>query len=592
MRPSTPSPTCLPNRPTRPRSPLGHVGTGPWRTPFTGRVVVFVEDKSQVRARNTPAVLAAVRDLIRTALKLAGYVNTAAARRAHAERHRVLALYGDNRGKRRGPGWSARADWEEFLDSQPENASPLYCDGVQPWPNSRFPPPEIFPEGFLSPQVELVESGNWRERREKPVRKTADEMKAMQEALDDDRAATLRSLKEISYQTEGLTQNGESRDLLHAADSLERLNEYRSQPMGWGAMDPDSWREFQLLSGDEKDTRQKIGLILKRLQHQVKDSELKNSLSRELARFESIPEKERELFRARRAWGREIIKNEKLTFRFKAANQIIDIARSGGRSQHFLPQVRSEAFKTGTPPDMERRIAQKAALAEHFGTGNCGHQSAWVFTEATRLLPGSRVTWVQHGRYHQYTIIGPPNFPESAYLDSWPIHATVADAASYGLKYTTETVSLFSRVADGRDLRAEGRNWIAPPPVPPSLPPMTFEEAMTRPPTVGTLHQIKHITRTQDGYNSDSDPETAPDHGGLTLSPEAFTASAANRFTIQDAGEVRLGSPEMSAIVASRPDTSLSRPHAPQPGPAAAGAPSPARGYGRNPSPSPSGRSR
>lgn len=36
------------------------------------RDVVFGEDKSQARTRNTPAVLAAVRDLIRGALKLAG----------------------------------------------------------------------------------------------------------------------------------------------------------------------------------------------------------------------------------------------------------------------------------------------------------------------------------------------------------------------------------------------------------------------------------------------------------------------------------------------------------------------------------------
>lgn len=57
------------------------------------RDVVFGEDKSQVRTHNTPAVLAAVRDLIRSSLKLAGYVNTTAGRRAHTERPRVLALY-------------------------------------------------------------------------------------------------------------------------------------------------------------------------------------------------------------------------------------------------------------------------------------------------------------------------------------------------------------------------------------------------------------------------------------------------------------------------------------------------------------------
>jgi len=58
------------------------------------RDVTFNEDKSQVRTHNAPAVLATLRDLIRSALKLAGYVNTAAGRRAHTERPRVLTLYG------------------------------------------------------------------------------------------------------------------------------------------------------------------------------------------------------------------------------------------------------------------------------------------------------------------------------------------------------------------------------------------------------------------------------------------------------------------------------------------------------------------
>lgn len=58
------------------------------------RNVVFGEDKCQVRTRNAPAALAAVRDRIGSALKLAGYVNTAAGRRTHTERHRALTLYG------------------------------------------------------------------------------------------------------------------------------------------------------------------------------------------------------------------------------------------------------------------------------------------------------------------------------------------------------------------------------------------------------------------------------------------------------------------------------------------------------------------
>jgi predicted transposase YbfD/YdcC len=57
------------------------------------RDVTFNEDKSQARTQNAPAVLAALRDLIRRALKLAGHVNTAAGRRAHTDRPRVLTLY-------------------------------------------------------------------------------------------------------------------------------------------------------------------------------------------------------------------------------------------------------------------------------------------------------------------------------------------------------------------------------------------------------------------------------------------------------------------------------------------------------------------
>ena len=59
------------------------------------RDTVFGENKSQVRTHNTPAMLAVVRDLIRSLLKLAGYVSTATCRRAHTERPGVLAPSGN-----------------------------------------------------------------------------------------------------------------------------------------------------------------------------------------------------------------------------------------------------------------------------------------------------------------------------------------------------------------------------------------------------------------------------------------------------------------------------------------------------------------
>ena len=58
------------------------------------RDVVFGEDASKVRTHNAPAVLAALRDIVRSALRKAGWANTASARRAHLNPTDVLALHG------------------------------------------------------------------------------------------------------------------------------------------------------------------------------------------------------------------------------------------------------------------------------------------------------------------------------------------------------------------------------------------------------------------------------------------------------------------------------------------------------------------
>ncbi|MFD8384709.1 hypothetical protein ACFV2X_40355 [Streptomyces sp. NPDC059679] len=58
------------------------------------RDVTFDDDASQTRTRNAPAVMAALRDIIRSAFRLAGWVNTASACRAHTTPTAVLILYG------------------------------------------------------------------------------------------------------------------------------------------------------------------------------------------------------------------------------------------------------------------------------------------------------------------------------------------------------------------------------------------------------------------------------------------------------------------------------------------------------------------
>jgi predicted transposase YbfD/YdcC len=58
------------------------------------RDVSFDEDRSQVRTRNGPQIMAALRNFVITALRLAGYTNIAAALRHHArDPHRPLTTY-------------------------------------------------------------------------------------------------------------------------------------------------------------------------------------------------------------------------------------------------------------------------------------------------------------------------------------------------------------------------------------------------------------------------------------------------------------------------------------------------------------------
>jgi predicted transposase YbfD/YdcC len=58
------------------------------------RDVTFAEDANRTRTRNAPAVMAVLRDIVRGAFRLAGWANTASARRAHTTPAAALSLYG------------------------------------------------------------------------------------------------------------------------------------------------------------------------------------------------------------------------------------------------------------------------------------------------------------------------------------------------------------------------------------------------------------------------------------------------------------------------------------------------------------------
>ncbi|MEU6602941.1 hypothetical protein [Streptomyces flaveolus] len=384
----------------------------------------------------------------------------------------------------------------------------------------------------------------------------------MQKDLDDDRA----SFRQLC---DWLRKSGcpypEAKIFLPAAESLIGLDEHRRRPLGWGLSTPELWSEFERLRDREQSLRETARSSLDKLvKHAHADGVLHNSHSQAeylgvaLLRFDRIPARERELYRARREWGRKILKNAKRVFYIGASNQIVDLSKSGGQSMELVDKyIHTRMYEKGNPPNGTIEIGRKAALAQHFGAGNCGDQNRWVATEAYRSMPGTKVTVAGDDTGHIYTIIGPPNFPEAAYLDAWPTDPTVADVREYGLKHTPGTYEIFSRVADGRDLRAEGLAWLHQlPDKPPRKPPIAFEDAVK----YAQQHSkdepdfVKYITKTKDGYNSDSEPEGGVSRGRI-LSREAFTGNAYNNFLIQDPMQMSRGphAPAMSRIAATRP---------------------------------------
>ncbi|MFJ5036236.1 hypothetical protein ACIQB5_51850, partial [Streptomyces sp. NPDC088560] len=208
----------------------------------------------------------------------------------------------------------------------------------------------------------------------------------MQKRLDDDRAA-------FQYFYNEIPKIWTTRSTRHAAKNLIELDRYRRLPLGWGKRDPLGWDKFQKLQSSEQRLRREFRFHLGEL---VKTAGPTGNLdtvwlNKALQLFDSIPTQERGLYRARREWGRRFIKDAKLVFDIGAANQIFDIARSGGQSvDSFRDYVCNKDLEKGHPPERKVYIGQIAAKAEHFGAGACSEQSAWVATDPSVVDHGGR----------------------------------------------------------------------------------------------------------------------------------------------------------------------------------------------------------
>ncbi|MFF4749232.1 hypothetical protein ACWD5R_31150 [Streptomyces sp. NPDC002514] len=363
-------------------------------------------------------------------------------------------------------------------------------------------------------------------------------MDVMQRRLDADRD-TLPATRDYVAQQQRNFGYDESQIALFtdAAGRLVELNEYRGRGIGWTEQDPAGNERFKQLRAYEQQDRAAVvstlsGVIAYAESTRPDAPAAASGLRDHLARFESIPGQQDELHQARREYGEQITRSTVDAIPYRS-NQIVDYARSGGQSYDLYAEYVTDDNYMLPVESEEMEAAQSAVIGARFGTGTCNEHSAYAFTEAMRTMPGTHVTMANVPGEHGMVIIGPPNRPESAHVDTWPLNPTVTSPETYGIDNIQEGFAVVEAVADGRDLRAEAQHHLEPLPERPApIPPITLQEAAARMRAMDGIAELTHfITRTTDHRDSNSREQGR--QYGLTLSREAFTATLANDFQIQ-----------------------------------------------------------
>ncbi|MEU9747019.1 hypothetical protein [Streptomyces niveus] len=362
---------------------------------------------------------------------------------------------------------------------------------------------------------------------------TIPQINDMQGRLDADRSALPNTRDYVAeWQRHFGYSNDQIASFTNSADNLVALNQYRGRGIGWAEQDPAGNERFKQLRGSEGQDRAVVSSTLSGVATFAESSGRPDAqatatyLRDESRRFDSIPGQETRLHEARREHAEVITQNTRQAIP-DAPNQIVGIARSGEQSvRNYENGVLEYDNDLGQDSD-EMVVGTSAVVGAHFGTGTCHEQSCYAFTEANMNLPGERVTLMTASEAaHGFVVIGPPNFPESAHIDTWPMNAAVTSPETYGIDNIQDGTIVHQAVADGRDLRAEAARDLGElPPRPAPVAPISLQEALERTQRQGDIADDTHfITST-----------TGRPQQGHALSRAAFTAHANNGFRIQSA---------------------------------------------------------
>ncbi|MEU8026232.1 hypothetical protein AB0B88_28905 [Micromonospora haikouensis] len=141
-----------------------------------------------------------------------------------------------------------------------------------------------------------------------------------------------------------------------------------------------------------------------------------------------------------------------------SANQVDHVARTGGLTHEYLGKVRSGDYFT---PDQDPavRLAQQGVVATHLHTGNCGENAALAFSLLWQLLPGVRLTQINHSLDHAFVVIGDPDSADAVICDPWPVQATATTRRDYFMS-NYDGQDRFTAVSDGTDLLARAASTV------------------------------------------------------------------------------------------------------------------------------------
>ncbi|MFY1704149.1 hypothetical protein ACN28G_20845 [Micromonospora sp. WMMA1923] len=263
----------------------------------------------------------------------------------------------------------------------------------------------------------------------------------------------------------------------------------------------------------------------------------RTGLSRANALLAEVESRERALRDGRRAWGVQAC--TELRSQVNVANQLPRFEQTSGQSLGTLYKLVRNADARRDTSSVEVEYGQTALLSRHYREAACSELTAALLVAAHRDLydrrhkAGDLITIKDFAepagpssarRDHVVLVVGPPNHPESVYVEPWSKTPTVTGALNYSMAQPHAYDDEYQREATGKDYAAKATqrinwSWVNARHVQPANPPAGVN-------STADLPYARHVYDVQHAFHSP--PSSAGQ--GRALTQDNLRLTAANNF--------------------------------------------------------------